>query len=195
MYTSWRWPSWNVKEEYLCNKCGVPQSYLSVYCQFCYTLYSVISIAGTYCFFVLKAFTEQGRMIKMFLVNICLLITALMGYLLSHSLKWFRTPLPISNCFVGHFCPFMMVVSWNLAHSSANLRIRTQDGKQDDARCKCFLVTTTWQARDSGVYPLTKISKSTRCDTSVVWVKIWKYFTLDVFIEHCQVSSRPCLIL
>jgi len=94
MYTSWRWPSWNVKEEYLCNKRGVPQSYLSVYCQFCYTLYSVISIADTYCFFVIKACTEQGRMIKMFLVNICLLITALTGYSLSHSLKWFGNPPP-----------------------------------------------------------------------------------------------------
>ena len=72
-------------------KCGVSQSYLSVYCQFCYSLYSVISIAGTYSFFVLKAFTEQDSMIEMFLVNICLLIAALTGYSLSHSLKRFAT--------------------------------------------------------------------------------------------------------
>jgi len=32
-----------------------------------------------------------------------------------------------------------------------------------------------------------------RCDTSVVWVQIWKYFTSDVCIEHRQVSSRPCI--
>jgi len=84
-------------------------------------------------------------MIKMFLVNICLLMITAMSY----SLKCFGTP-PIWNCNAAHYCTFMMVVSWNLAHSGANLRFRTQNRQHDDARCKGLLVTTTCQARGSG---------------------------------------------